>query len=260
MENKRLYIREWNQMKKEEKRFLAASKKENPLRYQQLLDKVIPDKLQDTLNIAFFKAFGYIFEKGTGVIEKTYNKEKGENRHKLNVYANSLKETKHTVQAFKRQAHATRRVNMAISTVEGIGLGVLGAGLPDIPLFLGVILKGIYEIAISYGYEYESVEEQVFILNLITAALQHGDDIEETDKNINEWIRNKRPFLGEKDKYIRKASDVLSEELLYLKFVQGIPVVGVLGGLSDTVYLHKITRYATLKYQRRFILDQNRAK
>lgn len=260
MENKRLYIKEWNQMKKEEKRFLTAGEKENSLRYQPMLDKVIPDKLQETLNKAFYKAFGYIFEKGTGVIEKTYNKEKAENRHKLNVYANSLKETKHTVQAFRKQAHSTRRMNMAISTVEGVGLGVLGAGIPDIPLFLGVILKGIYEIAISYGYGYESEEEQIFILNVITAALQHGDDITKTDRSINEWIRNGRPFFGEKEKYIRKASDVLAEELLYLKFVQGIPVLGVIGGLSDTIYLHKITRYATLKYQRRFILDQNREK
>lgn len=32
-------------------------------------------------------------------------------------------------------------VNMAVSTVEGVGLGILGIGLPDIVLFLSVILK-----------------------------------------------------------------------------------------------------------------------
>lgn len=38
-----------------------------------------------------------------------------------------------------------------ISGVEGVGLGLLGIGLPDIPLFTAVILKSVYEIALSYG-------------------------------------------------------------------------------------------------------------
>ena len=40
---------------------------------------------------------------------------------------------------------------------------------------------------------------------------------------------------------------------LYLKFVQGIPVVGVVGGLSDMVYQKKISDYAAIKYKRRFL-------
>ncbi len=41
---------------------------------------------------------------------------------------------------------------------------------------------------------------------------------------------------------------------MYLKFVQGIPIVGVVGGLSDMVYQKKISDYAALKYKRRFLL------
>ncbi len=37
------------------------------------------------------------------------------------------------------------------------------------------------------------------------------------------------------------------------KFLQEIPIVGVAGGLADTVYLKKITDYAELKYKRRFL-------
>lgn len=47
---------------------------------------------------------------------------------------------------------------------------------------------------------------------------------------------------------------MLSKELLYLKFVQGIPVVGVIGGVSDVVYQKKITDYALLKYKKRFLI------
>ena len=44
--------------------------------------------------------------------------------------------------------------------------------------------------------------------------------------------------------------------MLYLKFVQGIPLIGVAGGISDAVYQKKITDYAMLKYKRRFLEKQ----
>ena len=52
--------------------------------------------------------------------------------------------------------------------------------------------------------------------------------------------------------------DGRNQELLYLKFVQGIPIVGVVGGLSDMVYQKKISDYAALKYKRRFLLKYRR--
>ena len=38
-----------------------------------------------------------------------------------------------------------------------------------------------------------------------------------------------------------------------MKFLQGIPVVGAVGGAYDVVYLKQITEYANLKYERRFL-------
>ncbi len=52
---------------------------------------------------------------------------------------------------------------------------------------------------------------------------------------------------------MRRTAGALSSELLYLKFVQGIPIVGVAGGASDIVYQRKIASYASLKYRRRFL-------
>ena len=44
--------------------------------WQEKISRFVPEKLDGTLKTAFFKAFELIFEKGTGIIEKTYNKEK----------------------------------------------------------------------------------------------------------------------------------------------------------------------------------------
>ncbi|WP_341479481.1 MULTISPECIES: hypothetical protein [Hungatella] len=45
-----------------------------------------------------------------------------------------------------------------------------------------------------------------------------------------------------------------------MKFVQGLPIIGIAGGLSDCVYLKRITDYAELKYRRRFLQDRYAAK
>lgn len=54
------------------------------------LDRFIPKKLSGTLDAAFAKGFALIFEKGTGIIEKTYNKRKEKASFKINTYASEV--------------------------------------------------------------------------------------------------------------------------------------------------------------------------
>ena len=43
-----------------------------------------------------------------------------------------------------------------------------------------------------------------------------------------------------------------------MKFLQGIPVFGVLGGAADLLYMGRISEYAELKYRRRFLTDRKK--
>ena len=43
-----------------------------------------------------------------------------------------------------------------------------------------------------------------------------------------------------------------------MKFLQGIPVVGAVGGLYDAVYMKRINDYANLKYKKRFLLKKKK--
>ena len=142
---------------------------------------------------------------------------------------------------------------MVISTVEGFGMGVLGMGLPDIPLFLSVILKSIYELALTYGFSYDTEEEQLFILKLIEVSVLHGEELLQGNASVDEWIVSGIEFSDGKKVQMERTSYVLAKELLYLKFVQGMPVVGILGGVSDVVYQKKIADYAAMKYKKRFL-------
>lgn len=249
---------EWEKLQKKEQKFLKAREEQKDSLLNQKLAEKVPPKLQGTLDKAFAKAFGMIFEKGTDVIEKTYKKEELQKTYKINEYANEVRQNRKSLKAFGKKAENSGRVNMLVSGAAGIGMGLAGIGIPDIPVFTGMILKSIYEIALNYGHEYETEEERRFILLAIQGAVSHGMEMQKVDKYIDDYILNaKVPEDYDEQKQIEKTAAVLSKELLYMKFLQGIPIVGAVGGAYDVVYLKQITEYANLKYKKRFLLKKS---
>lgn len=262
---------EWNALVKREARFLARAQKDKEHILNQKLERFVPEKLQTTLELAFYKAFDLVFSKGTSIIEKTLKKETRENTYKVNAYAVELKETRRAMKAFSRDAGKCKAANLAAAGAGGIGLGALGIGLPDIPIFTGMVLKSIYETALSYGFPYDTPQERCYILKLITVSLTRGEEVIRVNKELDilgrlmdspsslEAVSAPPEPDASPDPHaelltlIRVASNALSHELLYMKFLQGIPIAGVIGGIYDAVYLNKITDYADMKYKRRFL-------
>jgi hypothetical protein len=77
--------------------------------------------------------------------------------------------------------------------------------------------------------------------------------MEDIDWQINEFIKNERmPEYLDLDKMIEQTAGCLSKELHYMKFLQGIPVAGAIGGAYDAIYMKRIAEYSELKYRRRF--------
>ena len=182
--------KEWEKLEVQEQRFLQKRSEKRESILNQKLEEKIPPKLQKTLDTAFAKAFALIFEKGTGVIEKTYQRTKLEQDYQVRQYMADVKQNSKSLRSFSKKARDTGTKNLLLSGVSGIGMGVLGIGLPDIPVFTGMILKNIYETALQYGYSYESREEKYFILLLIRGAVSYGDTLCEIDGKVNEFIRN----------------------------------------------------------------------
>lgn len=253
------YEKEWEALVRKETRYLKNNSEKQEFILNRKLEERVPDKLQEKLDLAFYKGFQIVFEKGTGIIEKTYSKEKKEEAHQVDSYALKLSESRKNLRAFSRRSRLANTRNLAISLGEGIATGLPGIGLPDVPLFIGMILKSIYEIALSYGFSYNTDGERLFILRLIRTSLLKGPELETENDAVNRLILEGIPGGCARDELsdaIRSASDTLSQELIYLKFLQGIPIAGVIGGLSDAVYLKKITAYASLKYYRRFLEEK----
>lgn len=246
-------------LKRAERRYLRKQQNKEPTKLDQLLEGKVPEKLESTLDAAFAKAFHLIFSKGSALIEKTFSTDKLISEFESDTAM--LEETGkgREMRKFKRRAAVTGTAHTMVSTVTGIALGVFGAWIPDIIVFLSLVLRNIYNISMRYGYDYTSEDEQKFMLRVIAAAVMEGDDLIEADREINKLIRaGLFTDTSTVDMRINDAAVSLSHALLLMKFLQNIPVVGVVGGASDFIYMEKISDYAVLKYQRRFLMDQLR--
>ena len=260
-QKKSAFEAEWDKLNKKEQKFLKAREEQKDSLLNQKLAEKVPTKLQGTLDKAFAKAFGMIFEKGTDVIEKTYKKDELQKTYKINEYADEVCQNRKSLKAFGKKAENSGRLNMLVSGAVGIGMGLAGVGIPDIPVFTGMILKSIYEIALNYGYEYETEGERRFILLIIQGAVSRGSKMLAVDQQIDEYILNVEvPEDYNEQKQIEQTAAGLSKELLYMKFLQDIPIVGAVGGAYDVVYLKQITEYANLKYKKRFLTKKKRTR
>ena len=252
--------KEWGRVVNQELAYLSKRTEKSESKLNQLLEKKVPAGLQNTLDKAFSKAFRLVFEKGTGVIEKTYNKEEMRKNYQVNAYAAKVHGDKKSLKVFSGKAKGAGAGNLLMSGAAGIGLGVLGIGLPDIALFTGLMLKGVYEIALNYGFDYEDEEEKKFILLLIRGALSYGNELQSINEELNFYMDyGAYAKARSAEEAICAAAGCLSKELLYMKFLQGIPVVGAVGGAYDAIYMKQIMEYAELKYRRRFYLRQRRS-
>lgn len=220
------------------------------------MNEKIPEKLKVTLDKAFYNGFKLVLSKGVKYIEKLYDKEQIKLEHDIKNYAVEKSTTKKNIKKIDAVSKKSIFLNTAISTVEGGGLGLLGIGLPDIPLFITMILKTIYEISLSYGFNYETQEEQIYILNLICGALTKGNDkLEYNEKleNLAEDIANGKEITLNLEEEISNTSKILSKAMLTSKFIQGLPLVGVIGGISNFKVISNISDFSKLKYKKRYL-------
>lgn len=251
--------KEIDRLRRAERHFLRNQLNREPTKLDLFLEDKVPEKLEATLDKAFAKAFHLIFSKGSSIISKTFSMDKLIDEFEAD--SANLEEIGggRQMRKFKRRATATGTAHTIFSTLTGAALGFVGGTIPDIVLFITLLLRNIYKISMKYGYAFDTEEEQKFILRVITAAVQDGDDMIRANKDVNRLIREGLSSDDSTvDERIKEAAVALAHALLLMKFLQKIPVVGVIGGASDFIYMERISDYAVLKYQRRFLIDQLR--
>lgn len=248
-------------LEKEEARRRTQAFRKSNTDVKDKIEEKIPPKVYETLQKAFAKSFEIVFEKGVGIIEKTYDKEELLKNYEIDHFAIQKKGSRKEFKTLHSHAKVSGRVNMLLSTVEGTLLGILGIGMPDIVLFTGMLLKGAYETALHYGYDYDSDAERYLILLLLEGALAKEDTYVEMEKGINKILANGSLSTPTKDilqEQIVQTSNAMAADMLVMKFVQGLPLVGLVGGITNPIYYNKIIGYIQLKYRKRYLLDQRK--
>jgi len=149
------------------------------------------------------------------------------------------------------------RGGTGIALAEGALLGVFGIGLPDIPLFLAGLLRGMYRIAQSFGFACESGGERCYLLLLIAASLSKGEERERLAALADDTAQaldSGGVCPAALDECMDAAAARLADEMLTAKFVQGLPVVGIAGGLQNVPVYRRVTSYAARAYEKRALL------
>lgn len=258
----KLIDKQLNAISKKESKILNSKEntyiKEKLSPLKETLENKIPDKLQSTLELAFQKGFKAVFEKGIGVIEKTYNKESINMECDINTYAINKYPTKKNIKKIDKAANKKTLINKSLTVIEGSTLGLLGIGLPDIPIYIGVILKTIYEISLSYGFDYNSQNEKAYVLNIICAAVTRDDEKKYYFDKLDNMIAEMNTIDNisyDIEPLLIETSNKMSTYMLTSKFIQGLPIVGAVGGITNFKTLQDISTIAKLKYKKRYLTN-----
>ena len=245
-------------VEKQEKRMAQAAMKAKPATWKTALESKIPQKVYTGLESAFCKGFSLVFQQGRAVIEKGCRKEDIQADYAIQDFAVQVKGNRKELRKLHRKVKQADLINLAVTTVEGIGLGALGIGMPDIVLFLGTLLKGIYETALHYGFDYASRQEQLLILKMMEVSLITGADWASKNSEVDEMLYQETAEATDEDfqSQIKATASAFAVDMLLLKFVQGLPVVGILGGAANPIYYRKVMNYVQLKYRKRYLMKQ----
>lgn len=260
MKNKRhiLLEKELKKALKAEESLKKSALKSGRHTFKSELAQKIPPKAHATLNQAFGKAFALVFEKGTGIIEKTYDKNVMALDHEIRDYAVRRKGGRREIRKLRADAAKTDFANLAVSAAEGIGLGLFGIGLPDIVLFTGVLLKGVYQSALSCGIDYEKPAEKYLILKMMEASMTRGEAFLRLDREVDCLLEKRDLDPPPSKEQFKEQTDhtaaAFADDMLLLKFIQGIPVAGILGGAANPACYRRVMRYVGQKYRKRYLL------
>ena len=238
-----------------EERFLRQYECPPKSPLDQKVSELAPEKLIETLRAAFEKAVAVVFDKGSGVVIRENRRAERQRTYQINAYAAHLQETRRSLRAFSKAADRAGRGSVLLGGAAGIGMGLLGMTLPDVPLVTVLLLKCVYETAESFGFSCKEETERIYALRLIETALSEGAVLRENNQVLEHFAQTGIWHdLITVDLQIKATARRLAESMLYGKALQNIPLAGAVGGAGDFLCLRRVRRYASIKYQKRFLL------
>ena len=220
------------------------------------IEDKIPEKLEDTLNKAFTAAFKMVFQEGKVLIKKTYNEETLKSEYADKRVGVQTKGDRSLIKKLRRPAEKRYFKSLGVAATEGVGLGLLGIGLPDIPILIGNMIRTCTVSAQSHGLDTDRKDEQVYMLMMIRLAAMPVGERAAVNRQLDalgDAIDSGKEIFLDLEAEMKETSERLSMTLLFSRFVMGLPVVGVAGGLYNPVIVSQLHQLAEVKYEARLL-------
>ena len=120
------------------------------------------------------------------------------------------------------------------------GYGGILMGLADLPLWLSIKIKMLFEIASLYGYDLSNYKERIYILHIFQLTFSRHQQQKNIFKLIKNWEKEKEKLPEDINDFDWRSFQIEYRDYLDLaKLLQLIPGFGAIVG----VYInHKLTR------------------
>ncbi|MGD6847965.1 EcsC family protein [Rossellomorea aquimaris] len=151
-----------------------------------------------------------------------------------------------------------KKVAMTQGATTGIG-GFLTLSI-DIPFILGISLKTLQEIAISYGYDPNDQQERIFIikcLQFVSSDIVGKQAILQELSDFNKKDREKREQTLSQLQGWREVMTSFRDNFGWKKIFQMIPIAGILfGSFINKSMISDIGETGRMLYRKRRILEK----
>ncbi|SFY24175.1 EcsC protein family protein [Bacillus altitudinis] len=227
----------------------------------QMLDKLTPAFIQKKIGVLLDEMGHYIQSGGVyltsekGIIHQFQKKCADESIQRIeDIEAAPIE----VMDAISDQM-GKNRTNLA--TVQGATTGVGGMFTlaADIPAVLGLSLKTLQDIAVTYGYDPKNKEERVFIIKCL--QLNSADVVGK--KSILKELKSYHASEGKHENIIsqiqgwREVVYNYRDSFGWKKLFQLVPIAGILfGAASNRSQLKGIAETGIMQYRKRRILSR----
>ncbi|MGF9727252.1 EcsC family protein [Bacillus safensis] len=227
----------------------------------QMLDKLTPAFIQKKIGVLLDEMGHYIQSGGAyltsekGIIHQFQKKCADESIQRIEDIGKAPIEMMDAIS----EHMGKNRTNLA--TVQGATTGVGGVFTlaADIPAVLGLSLKTLQDIAVTYGYDPKNKEERVFIIKCL--QLNSADVVGK--KSILKELKSYHASEGKHENMIsqiqgwREVVYNYRDSFGWKKLFQLVPIAGILfGAVSNRSQLKGIAETGMMQYRKRRILTR----
>lgn len=99
----------------------------------------------------------------------------------------------------------------------------------------------------------------MFILTIMEASMSTGDHWNTANGYVDYYIQTDAHVIPTEEvmkDQIEQTSNAFATDMLVMKFIQEIPIVGMIGGAMNPVYYNKVMNYVEMKHRKRYLLSE----